>query len=909
MKMVRTALASLLVLVSIAGAAAAAPSGAYTDVPAGHWAHDVIVKWSQDERNVLEGTGEDAFAPEKDLTLGEVAALLSRYFGYTERTEAEVTPAWADAYIEQMIAAGVLDAAAQVNADAAVNREQAVMYFAKAFGIAPVEGDTAFTDNGEIDAVCRPYVNACQRLGYVKGTGGDKFDPKGSYTRAQAAQLLDNMSKPGITDVSALGFVDVDGAKLSAIAVEYNVDLTGADVSADTYELNIYQPQWNESCINRGQGSVGDITKVYVNDKPEISAAGGTGSGRYVIIEVYTDYLLGSEQAFGSTMSVGVTQKTAIQAGSAAVAPSGNMVSNYVEKQTYNEFRQEWSTTKTPIFGTYTIQGIEGFRYFTNNQSYGTPDGPAFWAENCFNEQDGTFSTVELSYALYVPADYNPNGRYALVTMENPAAGEGTHPMASVLETRTPSVLISDWAQNIVKEKHGLDGLIVVIPTVTQRVNDNACTPAQYEALVQLWDSLLEEYAIDENYIYGIGQSVGGMVLMETNRNRDNFFAGIIMFENQWAQNYYKDTLFVRNMASDEKTAATAGMHYPRTNDSITWNYHFDEQGQKVTEGHDPYNYYYLISDDNVLLMNRSSNYLSNDTWMELNYLYSDLVGYEIPRCIVDSTADIADQEAAIRAYLDQGSSFNSTRMGLNWVTFENGANGYSARKVDAGYEWLLSQSRQTEMARPKLDLNKPFELASQQIQDESRIVTSFTDTEGNPIYYLTAKQGAGTQFYNTCWLNLTTIADSAPGWLPEGMSWETGVKAAEIQGVTAIHTEGRLTAVAIQYSVDMANAVINLKGDEIIGLDGEVRSDIQIMLDPFEFYTAEGEKIDCEITNVYISSSASVRSGAERGSGSGSYLIVELDTDSGADAVGVIQRTTIHTNDAIASATATLYE
>ena len=31
---------------------------------------------------------------------------------------------------------------------------------------------------------------------------------------------------PGIQTVTALGFVDIDGAKLQGLAVEYNVDLT-----------------------------------------------------------------------------------------------------------------------------------------------------------------------------------------------------------------------------------------------------------------------------------------------------------------------------------------------------------------------------------------------------------------------------------------------------------------------------------------------------------------------------------------------------------------------------------------------------------------------------------------------------------------------------------------------------------
>ena len=102
---------------------------------------------------------------------------------------------------------------------------------------------------------------------------------------------------------------------------------------------------------------------------------------------------------------------------------------------------------------------------------------------------------------------------------------------------------------------------------------------------------------------------------------------------------------------------------------------------------------------------------------------------------------------------------------------------------------------------------------------------------------------------------------------------------------------------------------MVCLKGDDIIGLNGQVRDDIQIIWDPYEFFDANGEKINCEITNVYVNETAGVRDGAQRGSGTGCYVIVELATDSQADSVAVVQRTTVRTNTAIATATAKLYE
>ncbi len=675
--------------------------------------------------------------------------------------------------------------------------------------------------------------------------------------------------------------------------MEYNVDLTGAVPTADLYEMTLNNPT--------------KVTKIYVNDKPEIAPEGGSGKGNYVIIEVDTDYLMSSEQNFVAAMAAGVTQKAALTCNAGVIPASKGEIGNYVVVEKTNN-KGKVTRTNTAAWGTYTIEGIEGFKYYTNNTSYGAPDGPAYHVEDCFDEKTGEYNDHDVGYALFIPEDYNANGKYAMVVIDNPAVdNENTHPLESVLTTRSPALLASEWGQNQVKENHGLDGLIVVVPVVAARVDDNACTPSQYEALLALWDHIQDEYAIDENHVYGIGQSVGGMVLMETNRNRDNYFAGILMFENQWVQNYYKDTLFIRNMLSDEATAAKAPMHYPRVAADVTWDYYFDSEGNKVYDDHDPYNLYYLVSDDNIMVMNRDKNNLSNGTWREMSYLYEDTVGYSIEQLIVSDTT-IEEQEAQIKEYLANGNTFGNQEMGLYWVTFENGSNGYSARKVLTGYEWLLSQSRQTAMEREKLDVNKPFELAGEQIKDDSRIVPTYTDTEGNPLYYKTAKKGSGTQLYNSSWLNLTTVADGAPGWLPEGMSWGTGVELAQIQSVTAINNGGKLTAVAVEYSADMEGLVINLVGDDIIGVDGTVRGDIKIIRAPYVFYDESGKEIECTIKNVYVNSEAAVKTGAARESGNGTYVIVELETASTATQVSVIQQTTLRTNDVIASALPTIY-
>lgn len=679
-----------------------------------------------------------------------------------------------------------------------------------------------------------------------------------------------------IKSVSAIGFIDVDGAKLKGIAVEYEEDLTGAAVTADTFTIRTYSPS-SKSYIYTSGGAAGDILNVYVNDEANLSDLGGSGTGHYVIIETFSDYLLNMEVPYTSSMAVRVTQKKNIVCGDGTVIePDGVTVSNLESAKPVN----------------LVIDDVAGFKWFTNDPGVYGASGPAYHRDHCFNQQDGLYYDEDLPYALFVPEDWHEGGNYAMVTLQNPAAAAGTHPLESVIATRSPALYASDWAQNLVKQEHGVDGMIVVVPVITERVNDNGGTPAEYEAVVHLWDDLIERYDVNPDYVYGSGQSVGGMILLETNRLRDNFFAGLLLYEDQWAQNYYPETIFARGMIGTPSIGNNAPMHYSRTDSELTWDYSLDTDGNKVCEDHDPYNMYYLISDDNIMIMNRTDNNLSVDAWTELKYLYSDLAGYNLEKVTVNANDDTAVQNSAVKAYTARENSLN-----INWVTIENGSNGYSCRRLDSSYEWLLSQSRETEISREKLDLNKPFVAATQITTDDRKL--HFTDADGNAIYLLTGQYGAGTRFYNSSWMNTGTVADALPGWLPGNLNWETGVSAANILGVTQISD----SAVAVEYDCDMTNAIIHFKGDVITGLDGSTRTDIKYEVDAYDFYDDNGNVVQCSVKSYYVNASAAVVNGAARGSGSGYYIIVEFGSPVSATITGVVQRTTVITDKSVASA------
>lgn len=678
-----------------------------------------------------------------------------------------------------------------------------------------------------------------------------------------------------IQSVTAIAFADVDGPKLRAVAVEYDCDMAGAELDAQTYELSVYSMMELEYI---GDGELGSVTAIYVNDEPAVSATGGSGSGRYVIAEVFTDWRAASQMGFTNSLNAKVKQVKDISCDAGTIPADG---------QTYGTVSGGKKTVN------FVMPDIEGFRYYTDDPGDYGADGEAFAWDHCFSMIDGSYTDERLAYALFLPEDYREDGRYAMVTVDNPATAKGTHPLVSVLATRSPALLASDWAQEQAKAQHGVDGLIVLVPVITERVDDNCGTPAEYEALVHLWDTIIETYHVDPDYVYGVGQSVGGMELLETNRNRDNFFAGLLLYEDQWGQNYCMDTTFERNMAANAATEAAAPMHYPRTDGYITWDYSYDTNGEKVYEGHDPYNFFYLISDDNILILHGNENYSSGNSWKELKYLYYDLAGYEIAELELDGALDVESQNGALRAYFNRGETLN-----INMVSIANGESGYACRKPEATYEWLLSQSRQTAVSREKLDLNKPFALAAEQIRTEERAL-NFTGMDGETIYYLTGKAGAGTRFYNTSWLNMATMADALPGWLPEGMSWDTGVSGAKTVGAYFLGD----SAIAIEYDTDLSGAVIRLKGDNVVSYFGNERDDDQILLDPYALYDAAGTEQAYTIKNIYLNGTASLREGASRLSGSGRFVILELEDPLPEDVTYLSQRTTLWTDRVIASA------
>ena len=502
----------------------------------------------------------------------------------------------------------------------------------------------------------------------------------------------------------------------------------------------------------------GIITKVYLNDKPEIASC-SKSHGSYVIIETNTDYQ-GScfPRSYAITMAADVKQEKPLCLKDKIITPSIMGASNYTE-QSYVGYDPNTGKNRTPETydyanaGTYTIAGLEGYQLHT------IENGTAFHATHCFDEANGKYWDFDLPYAIYVPKDYNAHKRYGLVLHIHDAGSMSSDPMLTLTESQAAANFASNKFQNEAK-KRGLDGVIIVCPAITEfydmdkdnphyslrMARDNWTLSCAAPAIWELMDYITANYYIDRNRIYGSGQSMGGMTIMAMAAQRDNYFAALLPMSCKWGNNFNKDYPF------------DGTVYYNAPADgNIIWK--TDSDGHPANYS----NWFYMISDDNILYLNTANENI------EYRLLYNDLQGVTIP------TAELVLDENTTPEKRNKVIS-ELTRMPNKTGIYEAVLSGnvshmsawFYGHGTPACYTWLLSQTRKTEMARPKLPLDRPFVLADAQIHTEDRIFSQDRQNPEKVSYYPTGKHVAGTEGYNSGLTALGSDETLAPGWKPQ---------------------------------------------------------------------------------------------------------------------------------------------
>lgn len=266
----------LLTLFPFAGAAA------YQDTE-GHWAEDIIDKWSN--YGVLQGSDE-GFAPDEPIIRGDMAVIIDRLMDYqskADNTFSDLGQAYYTDAVLRAAQAGVMEGSdGKVRPEEYITREEAVCMLARAMSVAGGNGLSGFADDASISSWAKSNVISFAQKGYINGQPGNLFAPQDNITRAEVIQVLDNMISDYITEagtVTEVGngivIVKASGVTLDGVEIQDNLVLGGlaGTVIAKNCDLS-----GKTVCI--AQSAL----------KAEGTTGGGSSSSKVAAPYTYTDY-------------------------------------------------------------------------------------------------------------------------------------------------------------------------------------------------------------------------------------------------------------------------------------------------------------------------------------------------------------------------------------------------------------------------------------------------------------------------------------------------------------------------------------------------------------------------------------------------------------------------------------------
>ena len=171
----------------------------FNDVGADHWAVDAIAH--SVARGYFKGEGNSRFAPNRAITRAEFVTILGRKAGITPSgASTAFRDVKADAYYAPYVAwaesKGIVKGTGfgKFEPNRTITREEMAVILDKFLAdqkkTYPSTVKTQFNDAGTVSSWAKESVEKMADQGLLSGVGKGNFVPKGSFTRAQAAQVL-----------------------------------------------------------------------------------------------------------------------------------------------------------------------------------------------------------------------------------------------------------------------------------------------------------------------------------------------------------------------------------------------------------------------------------------------------------------------------------------------------------------------------------------------------------------------------------------------------------------------------------------------------------------------------------------------------------------------------------------------
>lgn len=177
------------------------PSGDFTDVPSGNWAYEAIMNLKN--LGIVNGVTETTFNPDGDVTRAEFAKMVAQLFSLkaTSATSAFTdctADDWYTPYVIAVAEAGYVKGMddSYFGADEKITRQDICTVLGRVLDAKAGEGAAlSFTDADQIADYAQEYVLALVDMGVLKGYEDGTFLPAANATRAEAAKIIDGVTK------------------------------------------------------------------------------------------------------------------------------------------------------------------------------------------------------------------------------------------------------------------------------------------------------------------------------------------------------------------------------------------------------------------------------------------------------------------------------------------------------------------------------------------------------------------------------------------------------------------------------------------------------------------------------------------------------------------------------------------
>ena len=275
-------------------------------------------------------------------------------------------------------------------------------------------------------------------------------------------------------NVTAITEVFADGQKVTAVILEYPIEVNNAKLSRTQFSV---------------EGRT--ITRVYANSKPQLALEGL--DGKYVVVE------LSPQDELASTIAVDDQGVVSLQPAQISIKQIDDV---------WTVAGDVYAKTKDALVNT-------------TQKNLVVDD----FVDRTFHDlKTGEF----LRYSLFIPENYSADKSYPLVVF--------VHDRGVCSPTQTLGVVQGlgavVWASPAEQAKREC---FVLVPHYAEAiVNDRFETTVHFDLTVDLINSVVNQYSIDRQRLYATGQSMGCMSLLEMQIKYPQMFAGALLCAGQW---------------------------------------------------------------------------------------------------------------------------------------------------------------------------------------------------------------------------------------------------------------------------------------------------------------------------------------------------------------------------------------